>query len=172
MAAGSSSGAAGCSSHVTIIRYPDARLAAKATPGLVADLLPIGEKLLAAMEETQAQGLAAAHIGEVAPVIAMRVEETVRLLYNPRVLATAAEQSAGPEGSVSLPGIKVDVSRPVWAEVAFSDAEGAGQQERFEGWPARIALHEIDQVNGIFFLDLVSRLKRDMALRKWKKAGG
>jgi peptide deformylase len=52
------------------------------------------------------------------------------------------------------------------------DAAGMTAQRRFEGFAARVALHEIDQMQGIFFLDRVSRLKRDMALKKARKATG
>ena len=135
----------------------------------VAALLGAGERLRAAMDQTQAQGLAAAHIGDILPIVALRVAGAVRLLYNPRVAGVAQEQAAGPEGSVSMPGIEVLVSRPIWADIAYQTETGAGEAERLEGWPARIALHEIDQVNGIFFLDRISRLKREAALRRWRK---
>lgn len=58
------------------------------------------------------------------------------------------------EGSVSLPGIEVEVVRPVWAALAFDDADGDRQALRLEGLPARIAQHEIDQMNGVFFLEV------------------
>ena len=70
-----------------------------------------------------------------------------------------------------MPGIEVEITRPVWAEIAWDDESGIRQSRRFEGLRARIAQHEIDQVNGVFFLDRLSRLKRDMVLKKWKKRG-
>jgi peptide deformylase len=95
-----------------------------------------------------------------------------RVLYNPEITAVSEETATGTEGSVSMHGIEIEVVRPVWAEVAFDDAGGTRHVLRLEGLPARIAQHEIDQMNGIFFLDRVSRLKRDMALKKWKKRAG
>lgn len=124
------------------------------------------------MEATRAQGLAAAHIGEVAPIVAIRRDASAMLLFNPEVLAVAEEQVGGREGSVSMPGIEIDISRPIWADIAYVDRDGEQRTERFDGWTARIALHEIDQVNGIFFLERVSRLKREMAIKKWRKALG
>ncbi len=121
------------------------------------------------MDQTQAQGLAAAHIGDILPIVAIRVAGAVRLLYNPRVASVAQEQVVGTEGSVSMPGIEVEVSRPIWADISFETDAGAIASERLEGWPARIALHEIDQVNGVFFLERISRLKREAALRRWRK---
>jgi peptide deformylase len=71
-----------------------------------------------------------------------------------------------------MPGVQVEIMRPVWAEIAFYDETGVRQTRRFDGLPARIALHEIEQMNGQFFLDRLSRLKRDMVLKKWKKRAG
>lgn len=115
------------------------------------------------------------HLGDVAPVVVISDEQAPqqrRLLYNPRVLAVADMQEKGEEGSVSLPGVRVEISRPVWADIAFMDVAGAPAQQRVEGFAARVALHEIEQMQGIFFLDRVSRLKRDMALKKARKATG
>jgi peptide deformylase len=138
-------------------------------------LREIGRRLLAAAEEAKAYGLSAAHIGEVAPVVIIGTEaepRNYRLLFNPRVMTVATEMQTGEEGSVSLPGARVPIDRPAWAEIAFMDETGAPQAIRFEHFAARVALHEIDQMNGVFFLERVSRLKREMALKKAKKRGG
>ena len=95
-----------------------------------------------------------------------------QLLFNPQIVAVASETEAGEEGSVSLPGIRVDIDRPVWAEVRFMDRAGTHQTARFERFAARVAVHEIEQMQGIFFLQRVSRLKREMALKKAKKLAG
>lgn len=108
----------------------------------------------------------------VISLAADRGRRDYRLLYNPEVLAVGEETESGVEGSVSIPGTEIDVVRPVWVEVAFDDAEGVRQTLHLDGLPARIAQHEIDQMNGIFFLERVSRLKRDMAIKKWKKRAG
>jgi peptide deformylase len=134
-----------------------------------------GQRLLAAAEEAKAYGLAAVHIGEVAPVVIVGAEEeprNYRLLFNPRVVAVATELAKGEEGSVSLPGGRAQIARPVWAEIAFMDEAGTPQAVRFEHFAARVVLHEIEQMQGIFFLDRVSRLKREMALKKARKRAG
>ena len=158
------------------IFYPDLRLneAASARP-VDADLLDIGRRLLAAAEEARAYGLAAVHIGIVAPVAVVSVSDPstrdYRLLYNPRVVSNEGPQEAGPEGSVSMPGIEVDVLRPHSAVIAFEDATGQGQELDLLGFAARVAQHEIDQVNGVFFLTKISRLKREAAVRRFAKLG-
>lgn len=134
-------------------------------------------RLLEAAEAAQAYGLAAVHIGAVEPVVVISAaadpaKRDYLVLYNPEVLEVAEETSAGPEGSVSLPDVQVEITRPVWAEITFDDETGARQRRRLDGLPARIALHEIEQMNGLFFLSKLSRLKRDMVLKKWKKRAG
>jgi peptide deformylase len=95
-----------------------------------------------------------------------------QLLYNPRIVAVADETASGEEGSVSLPGIRVEVERPIWAEISFMDEAGQPGTRRFDGFAARVALHEIEQMQGIFFLERVSRLKRERALKRAKKLAG
>lgn len=131
--------------------------------------------MLAAAQEAKAYGLAAAHIGEIAPVVVISGEtepRDYRLLFNPRIVATAETLAKGEEGSVSLPGVRVEIDRPVWVEVEFMDADGVPQHLRLEGFAARVAAHEIEQMQGIFFLARISRLKRDMALKRAKKSSG
>ncbi|KQN74067.1 hypothetical protein ASE94_03415 [Devosia sp. Leaf64] len=160
----------------TFITYPDPRLSEAATPQPVdAALRAIGQRLLAAGTEAKAYGLAAAHIGEVAPIALVSISEPdkrdYRLLYNPTVVSSAQEQEIGTEGSVSLPGIEVDVLRARAVEITFDDENGIRHTLSLSGFAARVAQHEIDQVNGVFFLSRVSRLKRDAALKRFAKLG-
>jgi len=115
------------------------------------------------------------HIGAVAPVAVISVFTDPRkrdylVLYNPEVLSLGGETAEGTEGSVSMPGLQVEVARPATARIGYDDETGTRHELDLEGLPARIAQHEIDQVNGVFFLDRLSRLKRDMAIKRWKKS--
>jgi peptide deformylase len=94
------------------------------------------------------------------------------LLFNPTVTAVATATEPGEEGSVSLPGVRVSIDRPIWAEINYMDAAGQRQTARFERFAARVALHEIEQMNGVFFLMKLSRLKREMVLKKARKQSG
>lgn len=137
----------------------------------------MGTRLLEAAEAAGAYGLAAIHMGTLAPVVVISSDPDLGrrdylLLYNPQVAQVADAVATGPEGSVSMPGVQVEIMRPVWVEISFDDETGRQQTRRFEGLPARIALHEIEQMNGIFFLSRLSRLKREMVLKKWKKRAG
>lgn len=158
------------------ILYPDPRLVAAAATRVVDDeLLAIGATLLRAAEGVSAYGLAAAHIGQVAPVAVVSLADPAtrdyRLLYNPRIVATSGPNVSGREGSVSMPGIEVDVLRPENARIAFEDEDGARVELDLSGFSARVAQHEIDQVNGLFFLGRLSRLKRDAAIKRFAKIG-
>lgn len=158
------------------VTYPHAALSRKAeTRPVDAAMLAAGEKLRDAARSAQAYGLAAAHLGLDQPLVVISVasdatERDYRLLYNPEVILASPETGFGPEGSVSLPGIEVPVERANWVEVAYDNADGIRETARFEGFVARVAQHEIDQMNGVFFLSRVSRIRRDTALRKFDKS--
>jgi len=130
---------------------------------------------LAAAQASLAYGLAGVHIGAVAPVavISLSDDEAKRdylVIYNPEILSLSGDSVEGREGSVSMSGLQVPVPRQGKASIAYDDETGTRHERDLEGLPARIAQHEIDQVNGIFFLEHISRLKRDMAIKRWKKS--
>lgn len=155
--------------------YPDPALTRAAVVRPVDDAMrAAGENLLAAAAEVKAYGLAAAHIGMIEPLVVISVSDDPQqrdylVMFNPEVTAFADETAFGPEASVSMPGIEAPIERAVWCEIAFDDAEGIRSTRRFEGFVARCAFHEIDQMNGVFFLNRLSRLKRETAIRKFQK---
>jgi peptide deformylase len=155
--------------------YPHAALSLAAKPRPVdAAMLEAGAALLAAAADVQAYGLAAAHLGLNEPLVVVSMADAgrrdYRLLYNPEIVLVSDDTEIAAEGSVSMPGIEAPVSRASWAEVAWDDETGQRHSERFEGFIARIAQHEIDQVNGLFFLRRLSSVKRDTAIRKFRKS--
>ena len=138
-------------------------------------MLAVGRRLVEAAQSAKSYGLAGAHLGEVSPVIAISTDgqgADYSLLFNPRVSAAATETVKGTEGSVSLPSVQVEIDRPVWVQVDYMDPNGKQRTTKFEGFAARVVQHEIEQTQGIFFLDKLSRLKRDMVLKKLKKHAG
>lgn len=158
------------------VTYPHVALTRKAAARPVdGPMLAAGEHLLEAARSVQAYGLAAAHLGLDQPLVVISVasdptQRDYRVLYNPEVVLASGDSSVGPEGSVSLPGIEVPVERATWVEIAYDNADGIRETARFEDFVARVAQHEIDQMNGVFFLARISRLKRDTALRKFEKS--
>lgn len=156
--------------------YPHPALTVPATLRLVdAAMLEAGVRVLAAAQQAQAYGLAAAHLGLDAALVVISIatepgQRDYRILYNSQIIGSSSETTTGPEGSVSLPGIEVPVERAIWVEVAYDTPDGSRESARFEGLVARVAQHEIDQLNGMFFLSRISRIKRDTALRKFAKS--
>lgn len=158
------------------VTYPDAALSRKAVARPVdAAMQAAGAALLAAAQDVQAYGLAAAHLGMDEPLVVISTsidttQRSYRVFYNPEILRLSSEVTTGAEGSVSLPGIEVPVERATWVEIGHDNDDGNRETMRLEGFAARVAQHEIDQINGIFFLHRVSRLKRDTAIRKFEKS--
>ncbi len=157
-----------------ILLYPDPLFAHRAEPRPLDERLrATGARLLVTAQHHRAYGLAATHIGEAEPVVVVSFcppeSRDYHLLYNPQVIHASAEAGPGTEGSVSLPGIEVEIVRAVSVSIAYEDADGVRQERALSGFPARVAQHEIDQMNGIFFLDKLSRLKRETALRRYRK---
>lgn len=156
--------------------YPHVALSIKAAPRPVdAAMLDAGAALLAAAQEVQAYGLAAAHLGLDQPLVVISTSADTarrdyRLLYNPQILRLSDETQIAPEGSVSMPGIEAPVKRSRWVDLAYDDANGERHSERFDDFVARVTQHEIDQMNGIFYLRRISLVKRDIAIRKFNKS--
>lgn len=160
---------------VEFLLYPDPRLRRAAAPRPVDVLMRnIGETLYAAASEVQAYGLAAVHLGEVEPLIVIslapdRSSRDYRILFNPEIILASDQLDSALEGSVSMPGVEVQIVRANSVELSYDDAVGVRHTMHLEGFAARIAQHEIDQMNGIFFIDRLSRLKRDMTIRRYNK---
>lgn len=77
------------------------------------------------------------------------------VMLNPSIISQSPQTETGWEGCLSVPGLRGLVARPDWAEVAFCDVTGTQQQRRFEGFVARIFLHEYDHLIGRTWLDSV-----------------
>lgn len=157
-----------------IVLYPHPALAKAAMPRPVDDeMRSVGAALLDVARSVNAYGLAAAHIGRNEPLVVVSFgpleTRDYRLLFNPEIVAIDGKNSSGAEGSVSLPGIEVDIARPTGVRLRYDNGDGESTELALTGFASRVAQHEIDQMNGIFFLDKLSRLKRDAALRRYGK---
>ena len=158
------------------VLFPDPRLHEAAAPRPVdARMRAAGAALQAAAAGAEAYGLAAAHIGFIEPLVVVSLAgqggaRDYRVLFNPRVLTQSDALVVGPEGSVSMPGIEVPIARADWVELGFETEAGVPETLRLEDFAARVAQHEIDQMNGVFFLSRLSRLKRDTVIRKFHKS--
>ncbi len=92
-----------------------------------------------------------------------------RVFVNPEILDPAEELATYQEGCLSVPEIFADVDRPATCRVRYQDLDGNVHEEAMEGLLATCIQHEIDHLEGVLFIDHLSRLKRQMALKKLEK---
>ncbi len=156
-----------------LILWPDPRLRQPCTPVETFDegLRALAEDLTASLDAAMAAGLTAAHIGEPCRLVVLRPEPggPATVYCNPELVEAAPERVDGREGSVSMPGVADDVERAAWVRVRFQDLDGVEQEERAEGFRAACLQHEIDQLDGLFWIERLSRLKRERVLKRYAK---
>ena len=97
------------------------------------------------------------------------VKNEPRVFVNPEILDPAEEHNVYQEGCLSVPDIYADVERPKACRVRWQDLEGNVHEEEMEGMMATCIQHEMDHLEGVLFIDHLSRLKRTMALKKLEK---
>ena len=93
-----------------------------------------------------------------------------QVFINPEVTWVADETSTYEEGCLSIPEYYEEVVRPQAVKVKFLDRDGKQQEIEADGLLATCLQHEIDHMNGVLFIDHISKLKRDMVMKKFKKA--
>ena len=156
-----------------ILAYPDPRLRQPAAPVAEFDdaLRSLATDLIDTLRDAQAFGITAPHVGVLLQLMVIRLDEAsrARVYVNPRVVSASAESARHEEGSVSMPGLTEKLERPALIQVAYQDLQGEQHTEEAEGLLAVCHQHEIDQLAGIFWLDRLSRLKRDRLLKRYSK---
>ncbi|MGC6485679.1 MAG: peptide deformylase [Candidatus Puniceispirillales bacterium] len=159
-----------------IVILPDPVLRRKADPVAAVDdgVRSLMDDMLETMYDAPGIGLAAPQIGISSRVIVMDCsddEESPQPLKmaNPEIIWKSEEQAVLEEGCLSIPGHRGDVSRPQEIEVTYLDEAGGEQRLRTGGLLAVCIQHEIDHLDGVLFIDYLSRLKRDMIIRKMTK---
>lgn len=159
-----------------IIRYPDPRLRqpCKAIEAFDARLAGLADDLAATMRAAPGIGITAAHVGilERLTVIELDGPASLRVYVNPVIEWFSPERQRHTEGSVSMPGVTDEVERPARIRLRYQDLSGTQQAEEAEGLLAVCLQHEIDQLDGIFWVDRLSRLKRERIVKKYGKVKG
>jgi len=159
-----------------ILRYPHPGLKIVCTPVTVFDssLAGLADDLLATMRAAPGVGITAAHIGVFSRVTVLELDKAdgVRIYVNPEITWFSQEMMSHAEGSVSMPGATDEVTRPREIRFRYQDIEGAPHEDAADGFLAICIQHEVDQLEGIFWLQRLSRLKRDRLVKKWEKAQG
>ena len=90
-------------------------------------------------------------------------------MINPEIVASSDETAVLEEGCLSIPNQTAEVTRPAHVDVRYTDPDGNEQMMRCEGLLAACVQHEIDHLDGVLFIDHISRLKRDMIVRRTLK---
>ena len=157
------------------VPWPDKRLRTAADPvGEITDQhRAIWDDMVETMDAMPGYGLAAPQIGvRLRLAVADCSEERGRVIYlaDPEIVAASDETFTWDEASPNLPGVSARIARPARVTVAFSDRNGNRIRQDFEELWATSVQHQIDHLNGRMFFDRLSRTKRDMLLKKWKKA--
>jgi len=159
-----------------IITIPDPVLRQTAEPVERVDdaLRKLMDDMLVTMYDAPGVGLAAPQIGVSRRLIVMdgaRDDEPRApiVMVNPEILERSEELRLHEEGCLSIPEVTAEVERPAVTRVAYLDREGKPQEAELEGILSTIVQHEIDHLNGVLFIDYLSRLKRDMTVKKFTK---
>lgn len=160
-----------------IISLPDKRLRTVSKP--VAKIGADVKKLVADMFETMYDapgvGLAAVQVGVPQRVVTIDAtrgddEKNPIAIINPELLWTSSEMGAMEEGCLSIPEFTDEVERPQRIKARFLNLEGQTVEVEAEGLFARVFQHELDHLNGVLFIDHLSKLKRDRVTKKFIKA--
>jgi peptide deformylase len=160
-----------------IIILPDKRLRLVSKPAKANDpeLRALVDDMFETMYEAPGIGLAAIQVGVPKRVIVMDLAKKddpkePMVFINPEVLWSSEEKATYEEGCLSIPEVHEDVERPARVKVKFLDLDGEHHEEEAEGLFATCIQHEIDHLNGVLFIDHISKLKRDRIIKKFSKA--
>lgn len=158
-----------------IVKYPDPVLAQRgaAVTTFDASLKKLIAEMFESMYAAQGIGLAAPQIGlsqrlTVIDTSFKKDPDAKLVLINPEIVETRGKQFEE-EGCLSLPDIREKVSRAAWVKVKAQNENGEWFEAEGEELLARAMQHEIDHLDGVLFIDRISRLKRELAMRKIRK---
>ena len=162
-----------------IITLPDRKLRMKslAVERIDDDLRRFMDSMLEAMYAAPGIGLAAVQVGAprrmVTVDVAQREDETAEpnplFLINPEILWSSDERTIHEEGCLSIPEYYAEVERPASVRVRYLDRDGRLQEIEANSILAVCLQHEIDHLNGTLFIDHLSKLKRDMVVKRFTK---
>lgn len=163
-------------SKLPLIILPDPLLREVSKPieTIDADVTRLAKDMFETMYAAPGIGLAAVQVGVPRQMLVLDVaddDETPRpiTMINPVIVDASGELRTHEEGCLSIPDFKLDIDRPDWVRVAYLDLDGKAQELRTDGLLATAIQHEIDHLNGKLIIDFLSRLKRDIVIRRFKK---
>ena len=149
--------------------HPCLRRAASPIEKITPEIEDIWRDMIAVMEAMPGVGLAAPQLGiglRLAVVDASSARGEVLRMANPEILHVSAKVEMGEEASPNLPYVSAQIERPRGVTVRYMDEAGAWQEKDLVGLWARSTLHQVDHLNGRMYFDHLSKLKRDMLIKK------
>ncbi|EIG56677.1 peptide deformylase [Bradyrhizobium sp. WSM1253] len=156
-----------------IVRYPDRRLALPARPVTAFDagLRELATDLLETMRAAPGIGITAPHVGVPLRVVVLELDpkDGPRTYVNPEIEWASPEMIMHREGSVSMPGVNDDIQRHARVRISYQDLDGNVHSEESEALRAVCHQHEIDQLDGMFWIQRLSRLKRERLVKRFEK---
>jgi peptide deformylase len=160
-----------------ILTAPDPRLKVVSEPvaKVDADIRTLIDDMIETMYSADGIGLAAIQVGVPKRILVMDLDQkdgkkNPRAYINPKILWASEEMATFEEGCLSVPEIWDEVERPARIKAEYLDRDGKKQELEADGLLATCLQHEMDHLEGVLFLDHLSKLKRTMALKKLQKA--
>lgn len=138
------------------------------------DIKKLADDMFETMYDAPGIGLAAIQVGIPLRMLVIDLAKedepkAPQVFINPEIVERSSDLSVYEEGCLSIPDYYAEVERPAEVKVKFIDGEGKAQEVVADGLLATCLQHEIDHLNGVLFIDHISKLKRDMVVRKFKK---
>ncbi|MGO6849801.1 peptide deformylase [Rhizobium beringeri] len=158
-----------------ILPDPVLRQLSKPIERVDSDLQRLADDMLETMYDAPGIGLAAIQIGVPRRMLVIDIsregeEKQPQVFINPEIVKSSDERSVYEEGCLSIPDYYAEVERPAVVSVKYLDSNGKEQTVEADGLLATCLQHEIDHLNGVLFIDYISRLKREMVIKKFTKA--
>jgi peptide deformylase len=160
-----------------LVIIPDSKLRLVSEPvqEITSEIRQLADDMLETMYDAPGVGLAAIQIGVPVRMVTMDVsksedERQPMVLINPEILWASEEKRVYEEGCLSIPEYYEEVERPDRVRFRYMDLKGETIEQDADGLLATCVQHEIDHLNGVLFIDYLSKLKRDRVVTKFKKA--
>ena len=163
------------------VPHPGLRAVAKPVAAVDDAVRKIVSDMFDTMYDARGIGLAATQVGIEQRIVVIDLQEEVgegedakpgrqpHVYINPELISLSEQMSSYNEGCLSIPEQYAEVERPARCTASWLDEQGGAHEGEFDGLLATALQHEIDHLNGVLFIDHISRLKRDMVLKKLAK---
>lgn len=160
---------------LVILPDPKLRLVSEPVKDITDEIRKLADDMLETMYDAPGVGLAAIQVGVPLRIVTMDVSKTEgerepMVLINPEIIWASEEKRVYEEGCLSIPEYYEEVERPDRVRFRYMNLEGEIIEQDAEDLMATCVQHEIDHLDGVLFIDHLSKLKRDRVLTKFKKA--